>query len=440
MKRTKIGLALEAVRNQVNPRLFLGLNEIIGPLLEKGAKEGVENSDLDVIAEFLKKETQMDFQMVPSSPDSYDAFTVVPDVDANNPIAQDMWRWARASEDGLRKIMKAQGAIRGFVDMETGRVGGVFSQVPVKLCMGRGWFNSKKPFCCAEELSAIILHETGHNFTYFETMLEVCTANVVMQALAQDWLVADRTKRLKMLDAINDSTKFTVDSKSRDQLVNIDEAESVVNVLITGDFFDSRSMFGTAAADRAGWEAASDQFAIRMGAGDWLGSGLAKMYKHSSPFYTKTRAAGFFSDVITIMQLGKAAAFAGAAVLYANPLFLVVTATSLGMMALNIINASNDTFGEYDAPRKRIERIIVQTRGYLKEKGVPRERVIEILGNLEQLQKYIDELSKGNRLFESLVNMVFRSRDREIDLRRRHELIESLANNELYAVAAALRQ
>lgn len=440
MKRTKIGLALEAVRNQVNPRLFLGLNEIIGPLLEKGAKEGVENSDLDAIAEFLKKETQMDFQMVPSSADSYHAYTIVPDVDANNPIAQDMWRWARASEDGLRKIMKAQGAVRGFVDMETGRVGGVFSQVPVKLCMGLGWFNSKKPVCCAEELSAIILHETGHNFTYFETMLEVCTTNVVMQALAQDWLVADRTKRLKLLDAINDTTKFNVDSKSRDQLVNIDEAESVVNVLITGDFFDSRSMFGTAASDRAGWEAASDQFAVRMGAGDWLGSSLVKMHKYSSPFYTKTRAAAFFSDVVTIMHLGKAVAFAGAAVAYSNPLFLVVTATSLGIMALNIINASNDTFGEYDAPRKRLERIIVQTRGYLKEKGVPRERVLQILGNLEQLQKHIDELSKGNRLFESLVNMVFRSRGREIDLRRRHELIESLANNELYAVAAALRQ
>jgi len=440
MKRTKIGLALEAVRNQVNPRLFLGLNDIIGPLLEKGAKEGVENSDLDAIGAFLKKETQIDFTMVPSSDDSYDAWTVVPDVDANNPIAQDMWRWARASEDGLRKITRAQGAIRGFVDMETGRVGGVFAQVPVKLCIGRGWFNSKKPLCCTEELTAIILHETGHNFTYFETMLEVCTTNVVMQALAQDWLVSDRTKRLKLLDAINDSTKFNVDSKSRDQLVNIEEAESVVNVLITGDFFDSRSMFGTVGADRAGWEAASDQFAIRMGAGDWLGSGLAKMYKHSSGFYTKTRAAGFFADVISILQVGKAAAFAGAAVIYANPIFLVVTATSLGMMALNVINSSNDTFGEYDAPRKRIERIIVQTRGYLKEKGVPRERVIEILGNLEQLQKHIDDLSKGNRLFESLVNMVFRSRGREIDLRRRHELIESLANNELYAVAAALRQ
>lgn len=440
MKRTKIGLALEAVRNQVNPRLFLGLNDIIGPLLEKGAKEGIENSDLDAIAEFLKKETQMDFQMVPSSADSYHAYTIVPDVDANNPIAQDMWRWARASEDGLRKIMKAQGAVRGFVDMETGRVGGVFTQVPVKLCMGLGWFNTKKPLCCAEELSAIILHETGHNFTYFETLLEVCTTNVVMQALAQDWLVADRTKRLKLLDAINDTTKFNVDSKSRDQLVNIDEAESVVNVLITGDFFDSRSMFGTVASDRAGWEAASDQFAVRMGAGDWLGSSLTKMHKYSSPFYTKTRAAAFFSDVVTIMHLGKAVAFAGAAVVYANPLFLVVTATSLGIMALNIINASNDTFGEYDAPRKRLERIIVQTRGYLKEKGVPRERVIEILGNLEQLQKHIDDLSKGNRLFESLVNMVFRSRGREIDLRRRHELIESLANNELYAVAAALRQ
>lgn len=440
MKRTKIGLALEAVRNQVNPRLFLGLNDIIGPLLEKGAKEGIENSDLDAIGAFLKKETQIDFTMVPSSDDSYDAWTVVPDVDANNPIAQDMWRWARASEDGLRKITKAQGAIRGFVDMETGRVGGVFSQVPVKLCIGRGWFNSKKPFCCTEELTAIILHETGHNFTYFETMLEVCTTNVVMQALAQDWLVSDRTKRLKLLDAINDSTRLNIDSKSRDQLVNIEEAESVVNVLITGDFFDSRSMFGTVGADRAGWEAASDQFAVRMGAGDWLGSGLAKMYKHSSGFYTKTRAAGFLADVVSILQVGKAAAFAGAAIVYANPIFLVITATSLGMMALNVINASNDTFGEYDAPRKRIERIIVQTRGYLKEKGVPRERVLQILGNLEQLQKYIDELSKGNRLFEGLVNMVFRSRGREIDLRRRHELIESLANNELYAVAAALRQ
>lgn len=440
MKRTRIGLALEAVRNQVNPRLFLGLNDILTTLLEKGAKEGIENSDLDEIAVFLKKETQIDFAMVPSNADSYDAWTMVPDVDANNPIAQDMWRWARASEDGLRKITKAKGAVRGFVDMETGRVGGVFSQVPVKMCIGRGWFNTKKPLCVAEELSAIILHETGHNFTYFETMLEVCTTNVVMQALAQDWLVADRTKRLKMLDAINDNTRIKVDSKSRDQLVNVDEAESVVSVLVTGDFFDSRSMFGTAASDRAGWEAASDQFAVRMGAGDYLGSGLAKMYKYSSPFYTKTRAAGVFSDILSVLYLGKAGLFATAAITLGNPVIMVASGLWLGIMAMNIVGSSNDTFDEYDAPRKRLERIIVQTRGYLKEKGVPRERVLQILGNLEQLQKYVDELSSGNRLFEGLLNMVFRSRGREIDLRRRHEIIESLANNELYAVAASLRQ
>lgn len=441
MKSTRTRLALEAVRNQIKPVLFQALTAQYTLLLEKGKKEEVLVQDLQPLGAIIKEHTGLDINMVDSKKYDKDAYTMVPDMDANNPIAQDYWRFARTSADGLAKITKAKGAIRGFVDLDTGKVGGTFSQIKIDICIGRGWFNLTKQALSAEELAAITLHEIGHNFTYFETLVEVCTANTVLQAAAQDWLFADRTKRIKLLDAVSANSAIDIDAKTRDSIVNIDEPENMVAVLSTAEYYTPRSMFGTAGNDFSGWETSSDQFAIRMGAGDYIGTGLVKLMKEYPDHYLKTKSYGIASDIFSLLTVGGSIGYAaiGVAIGVAGPA-LITAACGLVAAVLRAFNDSNETFDIYDSPRKRVERIIVQTRGYLKEPGVDAKRVKEILKNLEVLEEWIGELSKGNRLFEGLINTVFYKRGREIDIRRRHETIESLANNELYAVAASLRQ
>lgn len=428
---------MEAVKYQVNPRLFLGLVEIYTALLEKGKKGEVVLADMNPVSDLIKKEVDMQVRMLGSKADSYDAFTIVPDLDANNPIAQDMWRWVRNSEDGIRKINQAKTAVRGTVDLDSGRLGGVFTQVQVDICIGCGWFN-KKQFCTAEELAAITLHEIGHPFTYFEMLSEVVTTNIVLSALAQDWLMADRTKRTKLLDAVNANSQLEIDPRTRDQLASVDDTDGVIGILCTGEFFKPRSMFETDGNDFSGWEAASDQFAIRHGAGGAIGTSLIKLNQYSPASYRKTRVNGVLADLTSLFCLG-AVGLGGALTIALGPVGLAYTAVAAMIMVGNIIGNSNYTFDIYDTPRKRIERIIIQTRGHLREKDLPKEQVQRTLKVMEELEASIANLSKGNRLFEGLVNTVFRSRGREIDIRRRQEIIESLGNNELYAVSAALR-
>lgn len=423
---------MEAVKYQVNPRLFLGLVEIYTALLEKGKKEEVVLADMDPIADLIKKEVAMQIRMLGSKADSYDAFTIVPDLDANNPITQDMWRWERNSEVGIRKINQAKTAVRGTVDLESGRLGGVFTQLQVDICMGFGWFN-KKQICTAEELAAITLHEVGHPFTYFELVSEVVTTNIVLSALAQDWLMADRTKRTKLLDAVSANSQLEIDPRTRDQLASIEDTDGVIGILCTGEFFKPRSMFDTDGNDFSGWEAASDQFAIRHGAGTALGTALVKLHQYSPESYRKTRINSILADISSLFCLGGGGIGGVMTVALA---YIKLAAISL---AGKVIAATNNTPDIYDSPRKRVERVIVQTRGHLREKDLPKDQVRRTLEVMEELEKSISDLSKGNSLFEGLVNTVFRSRGREIDIRRRQEIIESLGNNELYAVSAALR-
>lgn len=434
MRKNRIRLALEAISVQ-NEELFKELTALYETLLETGRNGKVTIKDLDPVGEIIGRHTYVNIEMIGSAENSYDAYTCTPDMDANNPLAKGLYRMFRVSEDGLKKIAKTREALNAWVDLKTATVGGVLREIKVPLCIGRGWFNAKQ-IMEAPELASITLHELGHVFTDFEMLTEACSMNAIMQALAQDWLMSDRTKRAKLVDAAAAESKMQVDVKIRDALVTQEDPDKVITVMLSGDSFTPRSVFGISALDNVNCEAMADQFAARMGAGDYLAKALSKFYKYADIFTLKTRKAALISNIYILITA------AGSGMVLLAPVAGVALLSAISFLACieTIISASDVDFKDvYDTPRNRLRRLLVEARGTLKRTDLNPAYVKRIIENLAELEKSIDYYSNGDRFFEGLVNTVWRSRGQAVTMRRRQEILESLGNNMLYQAAAQLR-
>lgn len=431
MRKKKLRLASEAISVQ-DSAFFDELTVLYNALLEKGNREVVTVKDLDPLAEIIGRYTKINVELIDSAEKSYDAYTCTPDLDANSPLAKGLYRHFRISEDGLKKIAKAREALNAYVDLEHATVGGVLTEFKVPLCIGRGWFNGRQ-ILSAEELAAVTLHEVGHVFTDFEMLTEACSINAILQAVAQDWLLSDRVKRAKLLDAAATESKMSMDVKVRDSLVTQDDPDKVITVLLSADAFTVRSVFGVAVLDNVNSEAMADQFAARMGAGDYLATAMTKFYKTASIYTLKTRKAALLANIYT---LACATIFGVSVAVGALPLGVI----SFVIGIESIIAFSDVDFTDiYDTPRNRLRRLVLEARGTLKKTDLDPAYVKRILTNLTTLEEAIDEYSNSNRLFEGLVNTVWRSRGRAVTMRQRQELLESLGNNVLYQTAAGLR-
>ena len=432
MKKSKVALSLEAVSFQSDLKFFTELTAFYSELFARSEKEKIAIVDLQPLAGIIKSHTNITVDLVDSEQDCYDAYTLTPDIDANCPTAVAIYRWFRVSEDGLRKISKARQALGGFVDLNSGKVGGFFADFKVPLCIGMGWFNGRK-YMSPEQLAAMTLHEVGHIFTDFEILSEACTVNCIMQAMAQDWLLSDRVKRTKLLDAATEAANMSIDSRTRDSLVSYDNADNVVTVLLSPDVFTPRSVFGTMALDDTTCEALADQYAARMGAGDYLGKALSEFYKRADIFTLKTKGAALIANIGVLLSMTAAVTDTAAGFWGAGAIIAVC-----GIMAS--VSGSDEVFGDvYDTPRNRLRRLALEARGTLKNTKVSPEYVKRVIENLNDLEKSIDRFSNSNRVLEGIVNTVWRSRGRLVDIRRRQELIESLGNNVLFQTAAQLR-
>ena len=86
-------------------------------------------------------------------------------------------------------LRKDKRSIIGTVDRETSTVGKDFTDLVMCIQVTKGLFLTNAGVGISdftpEEIAAIILHEVGHIFTYFEYMGEVVTTNYVLQHVSK---------------------------------------------------------------------------------------------------------------------------------------------------------------------------------------------------------------------------------------------------------------
>lgn len=354
----------------------------------------------------------------------------IPMVNKNNVLINSFIRNWFNSDVGLKMIGNAEdGVVRGKVNMKTGKVSGVFSDIqttihmPVVMLVGTKYTE--------QEIAAIILHEVGHIFTYFEFMSRSMTTN---QALAGMAKALDGSGDIKEREVIFMTVKKTLGLKDLDtaELLKSNSNKVAEMVVLTNVVKKSQSELGSNVYDFSSWEYLADQYAARQGAGRHLVTGLDKLYR------------GHFN--ISFRSLPTYLAFeALKAMLLVGSIALITTGAGMhlggyglqGTLILTAMDGSGD--GTYDTPGARFKRVRNQIVENLKDKKLSKDDTERLHADLKAIDTVMESVEDRRQLFGVLWDFISPSARKAWNQKTLQKELEDVAVNELFVKASQLK-
>jgi hypothetical protein len=342
-----------------------------------------------------------------------------PLVDKNHPFILDYFRGMRM-EEGVAALRAAGTKTRGLIDRKRSRVDGIFSKMQGDITLGSRVLKERN-FTSAE-IAAIILHELGHLFTYFEYLGNLFTTNYVMSTAARACFdLDDYDKRVYVLTEAEYS--LGIEFKDKRALANTpkkDREVAIQSVILAKVSEKTRSELGTNLYDIRSWEQLSDQFAARHGAGKDLVIALDKLYQgfhHRSSLSTST---------FLVLEAVKVVLFLCAA-------FLVLPAAILYLAFTNPLEKI------YDEPAARIKMIRQQISEELKDSKLSDKRRKALLGDIELIKDVEDQLTDRESFLEFIWAHVIPWGRKAAEQEQIQKQLEALTSNELFVVAAKFK-
>ena len=323
----------------------------------------------------------------------------------------------------------------GTVNTETARVSGWFSEQVVPL-----FANFRDLFLDLDmtvpQVTAIILHELGHDFNGILFSSAINTTNQI---------IADIVKHISESDRGGDINYVYAKARSIDPKIGKDVAEGLVsgnkvvmNIaayrLVVGA---GTSLLDNSHYDDTGYEAVSDNFATKFGYGLHLVTGLERL-ERDYPEYERT-----VSMFTAAMQVAAVFGFIGICSLIASvainifflPLGLLLTLFSFLILTSNRASMKDLT---YDNIRDRYMRIRNQLVSFIKDPKINTATRKCLLVQIDT----IDEIIKKKKVFVSVIERVspfiFKSDARSVASILQQQDIEKMLANDIFVAANRL--
>lgn len=347
------------------------------------------------------------------------AFVEIPQLDKNNPIINNMIRSGHTNND-LRKLNKIIGdTFTGILDFEKGRVYGDFTKIVVPVFLTAGLMDDKD--FDGEEIAGIVSHELGHVWSYFEALRDIVNANVAAQTVAARLLGMNTPQeRLKLVHECADALETP--AKDLETIVNETNKEVIYTHIVSTTLRSRRNVEGDDTYSYRAFEFASDQFAVRMGAGLNLASALAKIERKSflNMTYRSWPAHIIFQTLDIALHVG---------LMFSGPLTAILTTINL------LVARPLDKI--YDDPKHRLERIRREMINELKQ-DMPKELRASLVRDLAKIEDLCSKMSPKTDWLEAIWKyMIPAGRTSEAKMAFQQN-IERLANNELFVSASKL--
>lgn len=413
-------MSLESIDYKVKPVLFEELTEAVGKLRTMPAtnRNAVEVVGITKII-FDHTGINLDSEYLANY---WNASILPPFIDAHSPLLNYLMEGLKISNDDRPGLDHTLLDDSGTIDLEKGRVNGVFSKVKGTLHIGAPLFSQLTD----KEIAAIILHEVGHQFAYFEYILHTSTLAVNLNWCASQMAMSnDKAKKVKLI--INTAKNLKVNVDDPDQLADTSDSKAAVTILMESYTRRVRSGTGSDFYDYRSWEALADQFATRQGAGRDLATGLDKIMRffgtYGGPGMT---ILSYVADLATVGML-----LTGLAL---SPFVGVLV---VGIYALTLASPFPPE-GTYDDPKARLTRVKNEMIGALKNQALPSDIAKRIHGDVEKLDELIENIGRSDNFISGLWRVLTsyrRSNYKQIEIQAE---LEKLANNDLFLAASKL--
>jgi hypothetical protein len=290
------------------------------------------------------------------------------------------------SQKHLEEAFKALGkpVIKGEIDLKKGRVSGAFEKMTCLMILPQAMILDSKRYS-GEEVASVILHETGHAFTFMEYITRTLTTNQALSHLSKllDGSV-EQSNRVVLFGKAGEELKLDAEKKKALQECKTPEQLSVV--LLDAATQKSVSELGGSIYDVNTAEYLADQYATRQGAGRALVTALDKIHVT----YGMTRTSGLVGEFIMLAG-GLAALTIGVMVLHPVLIFYGGLILSLALIGTNKENEI------YDNPMARFRRVRDQFVQQLKDDPSDELRV-KLLSELKQIDEVMDSGRYADKL------------------------------------------
>ena len=372
-------ISLESIAVQ-SGKLHEKISEMITELRADGSYT-TESIKKSMISQVIKRETGLNTVLNIEKRFGVNAAVWLPTLDNNHPfISAYLGGNGYAAFNGTAgDIIDAleKNNISGKVDTKNCTVSGTFSKYETTVVVGYELISDLR--FTAREVSAIILHELGHLFTYYQFLGTSVHGAVVTGLISKGVMeTQDYESRLKVIkkaeahlgiEGINAEKYASNGGKGLDVVLLTKYAKRIYET-------SGHQMY-----DLRNTEQLADTFAIRHGAGADLVTALNKIYKQFGDRSTVSAVTHVFVELMKVCLWLLS--------LLVLPITTLVLTVFLSPMQFKI----------YDDPKARTTFAKRQLIEELKNPKLPAKRRLEVLNDIETIEAVEAELNDRRTLY-----------------------------------------
>ena len=322
---------------------------------------------------------------------------------------------------------------RSHIDLDKGRVSGIFSEYETPIYMG--YYAIRSLRLTPREIAAILAHEVGHCLVAYEMAFRTVRTNQILAAASKAAAGGDKGQYEYVLKTAEE----VLDLKSGmfDEIKETKDQKTVMTVIMGKAERKTHddSLMGNTTYDITTFEALADNYAARLGLGKELVTGLEKLYREfgAAEFSSVARIAATMLDIYSVVSMIGAVIAMGS-----NPIMGALY-LGLNMWGLYARLDGRDHNNVYDKLTIRFKRVKEQIIQYLKDKSLPAADVKRSLESVAHIEKTIAQISEYKGFLPAIFNMVDPASRAVNSARDIQQNLEAMVANDMYLKAAALR-
>ena len=406
----------EAISHQANDKFGDELAEAVRSFRDGGTQKDLKKE----LSAIIKKRTNINTRFTLT--DGMNAYVLVPTIKSDHVLYSDDTMWMTKSM--AKKVQKRLAGKKGKVDTKKVWVDGVFADKDwsFKICI-QG-LHKDPNVATPEEVAAVILHELGHAFTYMEFITDVVVRNITLAAVVDELFKKEyKDQRVELISDMVKAQGYKDINPA--ELAQASDAGVAYAVIARAEHREPpRSSNGSTAYDKAGWEAAADQFATRFGYGVHLSTFLGKLFRLGQKL------------TITFKLINIAATAALATIMPGLALALTVADIALSVIVGLLVDPTKMI---YDQDGDRLRRVRQETTGFLKTDKMEKEDAERILNDIDKIEEIAKSHPQGFQLHDFVWRNISNNYSRSYKQKVFQKDLEELANSKVFAAAAVLK-